>query len=149
METRYKDADKRIRRMVSNMIRKEFSHLNSVNIKVILDTKPKKTQGRYRLGEMKKANDMDKFLSKSEENAFEGWHFIMILDEGLVQHAKKEDIKRVIFHELCHAGFTDKGECTTLPHEFEGFYMELDYNQDDPQWKERMFYITAAAHGDE
>jgi len=137
-ESRYEDAPKSVIRVVKQMIKNEFPVMREFNTKVILDTKGMKSKGKRLFGKLRKADDLNKFLSKAEENSFEGYTFVMILDKELVEAAPKSDLKRVVFHELNHGGMDEKGKPILIDHDFEGFYVELDYNNDDPSWKERL-----------
>ena len=148
-EMRYEDAPNYVTRIVKQQIKKHFPVLQEFNVKVVLDTKGMKSKGRRIFGKLKKADDLNRFLTQSEETAFQGYHFIMILDKVLVTTQPKSDTKRVTFHELNHGGMDDKGKPVIIDHDFEGFYIEIDYNDDDPRWKERLSTQLAQAYGDE
>ncbi len=149
MSGRYDDAPRFVKTMTKQLIKKHFPAMQNFNTKIVVDTKGMKSKGRRIFGKLKKADDLNKFLSKSEENQFQGYHFVMILDAILVESQPKSDTKRVVFHELNHGGMDDKGKPIIIDHDFEGFYAEIDYNQDDPKWKERLSYQLAHEYVDE
>lgn len=149
MPDRYNDAPRFVKTMVKQLIKKHFSAMQNFSTKVVLDTKGMKSKGRRIFGKLKKADDLNKFLSKSEENEFQGYHFVMILDALMIESQPKSDTKRVVYHELHHGGMDDKGKPVIIDHDYEGFYDEIDYNQDDPKWKERLSLQLSQAYGDE
>lgn len=131
--SRYYDAPPTVKRQVSKVMKSNFPNLLKVEIRSIFDTKKKKTQGKYRLAETKKANDIEKFLVKQADNEVDCF---IIFDEGLVTNIEKRDLDRLIFHELNHIRVEEDG-MKLIPHDFEGFYAEIEYNKDDPAWKDR------------
>lgn len=148
-EERYESAPKSVTRLTRQMIKSHFPVMENFSTKIVLDNKGMKSKGRRIFGKLKKADDLSKFLTKAEENAFEGYTFIMILDKKMTENISKSDLKRVIFHELSHGGMDDNGNPTILDHDFMGFYAELDYNSDDPKWNERIGLQLAQAYGEE
>jgi len=135
MDIRYENAGNDIIEIVESVKDENFKNLKKANILTIIDNKRKKVQGTYRQAEIKATNELDKFLTM--ESIKNGYDFVIILDRALVEEADEEDLKRVIFHELCHA-VIENGKPKTVPHEIEGFHRELTYNQDDPDWKYRL-----------
>lgn len=146
---RYENAPKTITRLTKQMIKDHFPAMQNFNTKTVLDNKGMKSKGKRVLGKLKKVDDLSKFLTKTEENAFEGYTFVMILDKLMTETISKSDLKRVIFHELNHGGMDDKGNPIIIDHDFVGFYSELDYNKDDPKWSERIALQLAQAYGEE
>jgi len=136
--SRYLDADTNLRRRVSKLIKTKFPNLKGVELKVVLDKKKKKSSGKIRLAEVKLADDMIKFLTKEQSENFLGYDYIMVIDNKLYEFMENKDLNRVIFHELCHCYVDEKGKYKVIPHDFEGFYAEIKYNDDDPEWKQRL-----------
>jgi len=138
MKTRYVNSTQTITDQLEQMINTKFPDLNSTRIKILLDTKKKSSKKKLRLAEIKTTDELNRYFSMSEETGFEGYDFILIIDQLLALNAEIKDLRRVLFHELCHADFDDKGKPTTIPHDFEGFYVELKYNRDDRDWGPRL-----------
>lgn len=134
---RYKESPDKLQRIANKMTEKYFPGLKEASIKVILDTKKKRVKGDLRFGELKLVDDLNRFFTAQDD--FKGYDFVMIIDNMLFENVVNwEDIKRVIFHELNHGGIDDKGKFKIKPHDFEGFYSEIDFNKDDPDWIERL-----------
>lgn len=134
--SRYTSAPTNVQRMIDNIKSKRFTTIKHAKIKALYDTKAKKTKGKYRIGELKLADDFIKYFSEILEEI--PYDYVMIFDQALMDEIQKKDTKRVIFHELCHGFKDDNGVYKLVPHDFEGFYEELDYNKDDPDWKLRL-----------
>lgn len=80
------------------------------------------TAGKAKLGECKKANGHDRFLFGKKV------HFFVTLSADNIRDRQltREQVEALIFHELNHAGTSEKGKPMILPHEFEGFRSELE-----------------------
>lgn len=133
--SRYEVAPDNLQRMVDHMKNKRFQSIRNAKIKALLDKKPKKTKGKYRLAELRLADDWVKFFSEILEHA--PYDYVMIIDKELSEYIVNKDKKRIIFHELSH-GYNEEGKYKILPHDFEGFYAEIEYNEDDPEWHIRL-----------
>jgi len=147
--SRYKDAEKKLKTRTNKIKKDHFPNLANVEIKVLLDTKKKMSGGKIRMAEIKPTDEMIRFLTKEQTKNLNGYDYIMIVDEKLFANFEKQDTKRVLFHELKHCFIDDKGKCKTIPHDFEGFYDEIEYNKDDPEWKNRMTEVLIELHREE
>lgn len=137
--SRYEEAPTNIQRLVNNMQNKKFKHMiGDAKIKVLLDRRPKKTKGKYRLGELRLPDEFTKFFSSMITDENHPPDFVMIMDKALVEKVEKKDTKRIVFHELCHGLKDNNGKYKVVPHDFEGFYEEIEYNKDDPDWNLRL-----------
>lgn len=134
--SRYEDAPESLQRLVDAMRNRKFPSLKDAKIKALLDTKPKKTNGKYRYAELKVADDFIKFFSELMEHS--PYDYVMIFDKDLIDNIENKDKKRIIFHELNHGFKDDNDKYKLLPHDFEGFYAEIEYNKDDPEWNIRI-----------
>lgn len=137
-ESRYEEAPEEFNKLVRVVCKNHVPSLKKAKIKCLLDTKSKKTKGRYRLAELRLPDDFVKYFSSLAEDDMSSPDFLMIFDKGLYHAIEKKDKKRIIFHELNHGFIDEDGKCKILPHDFEGFHAEVEYNKDDPEWNIRM-----------
>lgn len=110
MKTRYVNSTPAITDQLEQMIQTKFPDLNSARIKILLDTKKKSSKKKLRLAEIKTTDELNRYFSMSKETGFEGYDFILIIDQLLALNAERKDLRRVRFHELYHAGFDDNVE---------------------------------------
>ena len=148
-EKRYEDAPSNILEMVDEIRDADFSYLNAANIKVVIDTKIRKSKGKVTLGRMKKANAVEKYLSE-DSNGIE-IDYVMFLDRMLVDNCDEIDIRRTISHELQHCEYNSESDdpYKIRGHEIEDFFDEIEKNADDPRWSERATAIIIAKYEQE
>jgi hypothetical protein len=103
---------------------------------ILLDTKKCKSKGKIVLGKIKKASEVEKYLTA--DIVEEGIDFVMFLDKNMVTHCDDIDVKRVIRHELRHIFVSERGKLILVPHSLEDFYEEIDLNADDTRWSLRV-----------
>lgn len=149
---RYRPADKKAYRYVKQLIDKHFTEETKKAIfLILLDSKKVTKDGRPVLARIKKANEEIRTLTADENNP-EGVDYIIYVDECLYSNTVAKDLRRVFFHELNHIEINEEKEerrkrFSTKGHEFEGFYRELDYNEDDLEWSQRLINELMSIHG--
>lgn len=148
-EKRYEDAPHNILEMVDEIRDSDFPYLEGANIKVVIDSKIRKSKGSVVLGRMKKANAVEKYLSE-DANGVE-IDYVMFLDGMLIDNCDDIDIRRVISHELQHCDYNSEADdpYKIKGHEIEDFYDEIEKNAEDPRWKERASTIVIAKYEQE
>jgi hypothetical protein len=134
--SRYEEAPDSLQKMINFMKNKKFPSIKGAKIKALLDSKPKKTKGKYRLAELRLSDEFIKFFSGILEDS--PYDYVMIFDKALLGEIENSDKKRIIFHELNHGFKDDNDKYKIIPHDFEGFYSEIEYNKDDPEWAIRL-----------
>ena len=133
---RYEQATGSVEILFNEVKSIHFPELRNVNIIILLDTKKSKAKGKIVLGKIKKASEVEKYLT---DDVFEGGvDYVMLLDIVMVEFCDDNDVKRVIRHELRHIFITETGKLTLIPHSLEDFYEEVDLNADDPRWAPRV-----------
>jgi len=139
MESRFEFTDGNVRRLIKHMIKESFPTLDTLEFATLYDHKKRMSGGKLVLARVKKANDELKVFTE-DEDCPNGVHVVFFFDYALFAYIDKKDKKRLIYHELCHVVPSEKDEndYNVVPHDFEGFYSEIDYNKDDPEWKIRM-----------
>lgn len=147
MASRFENAGAEVVQMVEDMVEEQFPQLEGAAINVVFDTKKRKSGGQYVLGRLQKTNDLMRYLSESDEHP-NGFDYILYLDKNVFNELSTSDKNRLIFHELCHADvdFEKNDPYRIRNHEIEGFFAELDYNQDDRQWDQRVATIASSVH---
>jgi hypothetical protein len=134
---RYEPATQEIVDLYEDVKAQHFPELRNIQIMLLMDTKKCKSKGKLVLGKIKKASEVEKYLTTDivEE---EGIDFVMFLDKNMITHCDKVDLARLVRHELRHIFINERGKLTLLPHDFEDFRMEVDLNHDDPNWASRV-----------
>lgn len=139
--SRFEDAPAQTEEFVMN-VREKFPNLDGALIKVMYDTKKRKSGGRLVLGRIKKTNDELKAFAVDE--AGQPFDYVMYLDKMVWDNISPEDRERLVFHELCHCvtDFDSNDQYKIQDHEIQTFYAEIEFTKDDPRWAERVGAIA-------
>lgn len=140
---RYYEADQEIYALMDSLIDEHFGLLRNAKIKILMDTKPKinKLTGRVNFASIKTTNEVEKFLTMDGQN-LEGFDYIMFIGELVWSLAEDQDKTRIVRHELRHCFMDEKGNYKVIPHEVEDFFIEIELNQDDPRWGQKLGEIV-------
>ena len=111
-----------------------FSELSGAEIKLVFDTKKKKSGGKIVLARIKKPSEVEKFLCVDPVD------YIIFLDQNAWMLSDQDDRIRLMRHELRH---TDVDPAAKKPyklraHTVEDFYTEISLNQNKPRWAEEL-----------
>ena len=132
--------------LILNEIRaRHFSELAGAEIKIVFDTKKRKSGGKIVLARIKKPSEVEKFLCTDPVD------YIIFLDQNAWALADSEDRVRLIRHELRH---TDIDSDSSKPyklrnHSVEDFYREIDLNHEKPRWAEELGLLTDMRYEEE
>lgn len=97
--------------------RGELAHLDPAKILYLFKRKgPEKP--RRKLGTCQKPGGLLEYFSKAD--------FIVCLMANNCLGLTNWQVEAVVYHELKHAGITEKGEWTTMPHDCECFAQEIE-----------------------
>jgi len=121
-----------------------FPELKNAKIKVLFDLKKRKSGGQVVIGRIVKANDLIRHLTKNG-NAEEGYDFIITLDKKCWDHITDEDRVKILRHEMRHTSYDLESEDNPyklVDHSILDFYEEVEMNQSDPRWRERVAILT-------
>lgn len=123
-----------------------FPDIADARIKILYSTKERKRGSRVILGSIQKTNELIKYLTKDESIPFEGYDYIILLDQCAWENVEDADRKRILRHELRHAWVEYKDDGTivyhTIDHDIQDFVAEVTLNADDPGWCTRVASIT-------
>ena len=131
--------------LILNEIRaRHFSELAGAEIKIVFDTKKRKSGGKIVLARIKKPSEVEKFLCTDPVD------YIIFLDQNAWALADSEDRVRLIRHELRHTlvDFDSDNPYKLRDHSITDFYSEVKLNEDDPRWAERVGVATLAIYED-
>lgn len=145
MGLRYEEATPMVLNMLKDLKTKDFKELKNAKIKVLFDLKKRKSGGRIVLGRIMKTNDLIRLLTKDEIEVIEGYDYIITLDKKCWESIPDEDRRRILRHELRHAYFDIESETDPyklVSHSISDFYEEVEANQTDPRWRERVGTLT-------
>jgi hypothetical protein len=146
--SRFTDVDPDTKKMINEIISKDFSHLTQAKIKMIFDQKKRKSGGRYQLGKMQKSNDLIRYLTSREAMDPEGFDYLMYIDENVFEALDQSDKVRLVRHLLQYADIDFEAEkpYKIRKEEVITWYDELEFNKDDPKWFERLEVIAESIY---
>ncbi len=136
---KYDDVPETIAQLYEDLKKKHFPYLANAKILFLANKKKMVKKGRIVLGKCVKPSDLLRYLSRHEAPD-EGYDFIILLDNKLMQHCEESDIERVLRHELRHIFFDSdsKNPYSLIDHDFTDFMDEVELNKDDPNWANRV-----------
>jgi hypothetical protein len=144
MALRYEDVSETVTDMFRRVKSQHFPELKNAKIKVLFDLKKRKSGGQLVIGRIVKANDLIRHLTKNG-NAEEGYDFIVTLDKKCWDHITDEDRVKILRHELRHTSYDLESEDNPyklVDHSILDFYEEVEMNQGDPRWRERVAVLA-------
>jgi len=144
MALRYEDVTDTVMEMFRRVKSQYFPELKNAKIKVLFDLKKRKSGGQVVIGRIVKANDLIRHLTKNG-NAEEGYDFIITLDKKCWDHITDEDRVKILRHEMRHTSHDLESEDNPyklVDHSILDFYEEVEMNQSDPRWRERVAILT-------
>jgi hypothetical protein len=144
MALRYEDVTDMVMEMFRRVKSQYFPELKNAKIKVLFDLKKRKSGGQVVIGRIVKANDLIRHLTKNG-NAEEGYDFIITLDKKCWDHITDEDRVKILRHEMRHTSYDLESEDNPyklVDHSILDFYEEVEMNQGDPRWRERVAILT-------
>lgn len=146
---RFEDVPVEVTAMVDKVIAKWFPELARARIKVVFDIKKRKSKGMYVFGRMQKCSEIMRFLSQRETNSEEGFDYILYLDKGVWDHIQEADQVRLVRHEMRHCFYDLEAKADPyklVGHDVEDFMIEMDLNQDDPRWRNRLAAVAESVY---
>ena len=137
--SRFEEAVTEVIDKVQYVIRNKFPQLNGCDIEVVMDTKKRKSGGKYTLVKLDKTSPIMRHISATNANP-DGVDYILYLDQKVYNEMSDNDRERIISHGLYHA------ECDfekDIPYgvrkpTVQTFYEEIADNDDDARWAERL-----------
>src|SRR6056297_451130 len=147
--SKFEDVPENVEQMMDDIIKDSFPTLLNAKIKMLFLMNKKTSGGHMVLGTMNKATPRENYLT-STDTGDDGVNYIMMLDGNVFPSLDVEDQKRLIRHELNHAyiDLEAKDPYKVIGHEIENFFKEVEYNKDEPRWKDRVFSIADQIYED-
>jgi hypothetical protein len=145
MGLRFEDVTEDVLDVLKAVRAEHFPELNNAKIKVLFDLKKRRSGGRITLGRIMKTNDLLRHLTMDRVDPIEGYDYIITLDKTCWEVIETADKVRIIRHELRHTYFdidSEENPYKLIDHSILDFYEEVDANQDDPRWRERVGAVT-------
>jgi hypothetical protein len=139
MISRFEEAVTEVTDKVQQVVRGKFPQLSGCNIEVVMDTKKRKSGGRFQLVKLDKTSPILRHISATNTNP-DGVDYILYLDQTVYREMSNDDKERVISHGLYHAACDFEKD---LPYgvrkpTVQTFYEEIADNLDDARWAERL-----------
>jgi hypothetical protein len=145
MGLRYEEVNEEVISVLKEVKSEYFPELKNAKIKVLFDIKKRKSGGRVVLARIMKTNDLLRHLTKDEADAMEGYDYIITIDKTCWDSIIRDDKIRIVRHELRHTYFDIESEDNPyklLDHSISDFYEEVEFNKDDPRWRERLATVV-------
>ena len=145
MGLRYEEVTKSVLDMLKEVKSRDFPEVKNAKIKILFDLKKRKSGGRIVLARIMKTNDLIRHLTKDEVEVMEGYDYIITLDKVCWENISDDDKIRILRHELRHTFFDIESEndpYKLISHSISDFYEEVEINQSDPRWRERVGSLT-------
>lgn len=145
--SRFEEPTQEAEEILNEVIEENFPILEGAAIKVLFDSKKKKSGGKYEIARIQKCNELMRHLS-ADNIVPNGRDYIMYIDKNVWNEIPRADKKRLMFHELCHTDvdFEKNDPYKIRSHSIEGFHEEMDYNSDDPKWGERLAQVAESIY---
>jgi hypothetical protein len=147
---RYDPVTQEVKDALKICIETYFPELGGAGIMLIFDTKKRVSKGRTILAQIRKANDVEKFLTLDDATFEDGPDYIIFIDKFAWELGTPADRMRLMRHELRHTHVeNDAAKPFKLRgHTVEDFYEEIALNNDMPRWAEDLGLRVMAAYGD-
>lgn len=145
MGLRYEEVNEEVISLLREVRAEYFPELKNAKIKVLFDIKKRKSGGMLVLARIMKTNDLLRHLTIDEAEAIEGYDYIIALDKTCWENIIRDDKIRIMRHELRHAYFDIESEENPYKlqnHSISDFYEEVEFNKDDPRWRERLATVV-------
>lgn len=139
MSSRFEEAVAEVTDKVQYVVRNKFPQLNGCNIEVVMDTKKRKSGGKFVLVKLDKTSPILRHMSATNANP-DGVDYILYIDKTVYTEMSDADKERIIAHGLYHADCDFEKD---IPYgvrkpTVQTFYEEIADNQDDARWAERL-----------
>jgi len=145
MGLRYEEVNEDVLSLLREVRGEYFPELKNAKIKALFDIKKMKSGGMLVLARIMKTNDLLRHLTIDEAEAIEGYDYIIALDKTCWENIIRDDKVRILRHELRHAYFDIESEDNPYRlqnHSISDFYEEVEFNKDDPRWRERLAAVV-------
>ncbi|HOF56860.1 MAG TPA: putative metallopeptidase [Syntrophorhabdaceae bacterium] len=145
MGLRYEEVNEDVISLLREVRVEYFPELKNAKIKALFDIKKRKSGGMLVLARIMKTNDLLRHLTIDEAEAIEGYDYIIALDKTCWENIIRDDKVRILRHELRHAYFDIESEDNPYRlqnHSISDFYEEVEFNKDDPRWRERLAAVV-------
>jgi len=148
VDIRFEDAPEHAYDLMHLLIGSHFKELGDCKILILMDLKERKTGDTITLGRITKTNDLTRHLTIDESGSDTGYDYIMYLDKVMWNNIEDLDRVRIIRHELrhTHIEIESKSPYKLRPHSIEDFHSEVNLNEDDPRWRDRVGILVATKY---
>ncbi len=145
--SRFSDAPQEVEELLQDVIKEKTPEFDGVQIKILMDSKKKKSKGKYVFASIKKANEKEKFLTANNINP-DGVDYFLFIDENIFDNIDEEDKRRLLYHELLHIERdVEKDDPWKIrDHEITGFHNEVDNDPDVFKAWDRLAEIAASIY---
>jgi hypothetical protein len=147
-ENRYQPVSDEVYEVLQEIRNNVFPELGNAKIMCVFDTKKKERSGKLVLADIKKCGEFEKYLTSDNDTDYEGFDYIIRINQKAWELASPENKTRLIRHELRHTIVDNdaKKPYKLRGHSIEDFYSEVELNRDDPRWAESLTMQVVSAY---
>ena len=142
---RYTECGNDVRTVFNQVVNERCPVHNHTKFMLVFDSKKRVRKGKITLASIESTNDKTKFLTMSDEYP-DGTDYIIIIDQVAWEHAQADDRIRILSHELRHAFIDEKGNFKIVDHDITDFVVEVQLNEDKPDWARNLVELTTAIY---
>lgn len=137
---RYLAASADLNELLNRVRSEHFEYLANAKIMCLFDAEKRKSGDFLVFAKIMRTNDLIRHLTQDIADDVDGMDYIIVVDQILWSIMEEADKRRVLRHELCHATYNAdaKSPYGLRDHTVQDFYEEIERNQDDPRWKQRL-----------
>jgi hypothetical protein len=147
---RYEAVTEEVQSLVKQIIEGHFPELAGAKILCIFDTKKKMSKGKFILAQIKKINELEKYLTLDDAGDLDGFDYFVFINKVAWYLADPQDKIRIIRHEFRHTNVDNDSDkpYKLQPHDLEDFFAEVRLNRENPKWASELAAKALAVYGE-
>jgi hypothetical protein len=147
---RYEPVSSDVDILVKQIIEGHFPELAGAKILCIFDLKKKMSKGKLVLAQIKKINELEKYLTLDDAGDMEGYDYFVFINKVVWNLAGEEDRVRIIRHEFRHTNVDNDSDkpYKLRDHTVSDFYEEIRLNRERPKWAEDLAIRAISAYSE-
>ncbi len=150
MPNRFEGAVTQDLDLLDKVIQQGFPELQIARFLIYMDTKKRKSKGKYIIARIKKNNE-EMRIATMDDSGLE-YHYSIFLDNYVWQNLDEKDqirtLRRLLAQcDIDHDNTNDPYKMKDF--EVQDFYSEIEFNKDDNRWLERVNLTAESLYDDE
>lgn len=148
---RYETVTDDVNKLIKQIIEGHFPELAGAKILPIFDSKKKMSKGKFVLAQIKKTNELEKYLALDDAGDLDEFDYFIFINKVAWDIADEQDKIRIIRHEFRHTSVDNDSDkpYKLRGHTVEDFYEEIRLNRDKPKWGEELAMRAMNSYGED